>query len=63
MLLDMPDGGAEHFAKTVSHLKERYVNNVLLLLKLYCGILVSAGMELFSSEGLIRCCILILGEK
>lgn len=36
MLLDMPDGGAEHFAKTVSHLKERYIINVsLLLLKLY----------------------------
>lgn len=32
MLLDMPDGGAEHFAKTVSHLKERYLIKVLLLL-------------------------------
>lgn len=38
MLLDMPDGGAEHFAKTVSHLKERCVINVLLSFKtLGCG--------------------------
>lgn len=32
MLLDLPDGGAEHFAKTVLQLKERYVVDVLLLL-------------------------------
>lgn len=32
MILDLPDGGAEHFAKTVLHLKERCVIDVLLLL-------------------------------
>lgn len=38
MLLDMPDGGAEHFAKTVCHLKERYIFNVWLSTKtLECG--------------------------
>ncbi|NXL81473.1 LIAS protein, partial [Leptocoma aspasia] len=37
---DMPDGGAEHFAKTVRHLKERCVVDVLLLLlKLQNGVL------------------------
>lgn len=33
----MPDGGAEHFAKTVSHLKERYIFNVLLLVLQHIG--------------------------
>lgn len=31
MFLDLPDGGAEHLAKTVLHLKERCVIDVLLL--------------------------------
>lgn len=31
----MPDGGAEHFAKTVSYLKERYFFPLLIYLTVF----------------------------
>ncbi|NXS75520.1 LIAS protein, partial [Pandion haliaetus] len=53
---DMPDGGAEHFAKTVSHLKERYIINVLLLLLKLQNVVLHIGdlkaVEKVASSGL-----------
>lgn len=47
MLLDMPDGGAEHFAKTVRHLKERCVIDVLLLLLKLQNVVLHVGHSSF----------------
>ncbi|NWR15311.1 LIAS protein, partial [Emberiza fucata] len=45
---DMPDGGAEHFAKTVRHLKERCVIDVLLLLLKLQNVVLHVGHSSFS---------------
>ncbi|NXF19700.1 LIAS protein, partial [Rhodinocichla rosea] len=45
---DMPDGGAEHFAKTVRHLKERCVIDVLLWLLKLQNVVLCVGHSSFS---------------